>query len=121
MAQTKYKEYVEKMLRENKDLFDKFQPIHDKYALDPDSHQEEFNQVGEKVMNIVNEYDNKLCASSERGGYGKFTSNLSEKFRAEIKNHYSMLDHIGIIPTKREEFLSPKGKDFVLKKISLPR
>ena len=96
MAKTKYKEYFEKMLEHNKDMFDAFRKIHDKYVLDQEGLQEEYNKIGAEIMNIINDYEDRLCRQSEKGGYGSFTVKLSEKFRAEIKKEFSHIDYVGI-------------------------
>ena len=105
---TKSKEYVDRMLNGEKELFEEFSQIHAKYALDEDKYQEEFNKVGEKVMIVTAEWEDKLCKQSEKAGYGSFTSNLSEKFRQELKKVFPLIDHVGIIV-----------KTFNIKKISL--
>lgn len=105
---TKYKQYVDRMLESEKELFAEFSQIHAKYSLDEDKYQEEFNKIGEKVLIVVAEWENKLCRQSEKAGYGSFTSNLSEKFRQELKRIFPLIDHIGIIV-----------RPFTLKKIRL--
>jgi hypothetical protein len=100
MAQPKYKEYVEKMFAQNQELFDSFRQVHDKYVLNPEPLQEEFNKIGSKVMSVIADYEDRLCSQSERGGYGSFTMKLSEKFRAEIKKHFSEIDKVGIVVFK---------------------
>jgi len=105
---TKYKEYVKKMLAANKELFEAFKRLHDEYALNPDKWQEEYNREGEKVLEVVRDYENRLCLQSEKGGYAKFTPALSEKFQAEIKKLFPMIYHIGLKPDV-----------FTLKKINL--
>lgn len=104
----KFLEYYQKMLQTNKELFDRFGKIHADYTLDPDRHQEEFNKVGAEVLKVIHSWENKLCSQSEKAGYASFTSNLAEKFQTEVKNHFSLIDHIGIIV-----------KPFSLKKINL--
>src|SRR5687768_8226473 len=69
LRMTKYKEFFEKMLLENKADFDKFRAIHADYGMDEESHQDEFNKVGAEILKIVNEWENKLCAHSEKAGY----------------------------------------------------
>ena len=96
------------MLRDNQHLFDRFAHIHADYGLDPDQHQEEFNRIGVKVLKVVREWENKLCSQSEKAGYGTFTGNLAEKFQAEVKNHFPLIDHVGLIV-----------KPFTLRKINL--
>lgn len=109
---TKYKEYVKRMINLNKNAFDEFQSIHDKYILDPQSNQPEFNRVGEKILAVVREWEQKLCLQSEKGGYGSFTSNLSEKFLEEIKKTFSEIDKVGIISKVNKKI------PFQIKKIS---
>src|SRR3989344_5781524 len=106
---TKYKEYLNKMLAENKELFAAFRKLHNDYTLDPDSLQDKFNSEGKKVMEIVREYENRLCANTERGMYNKFSVNLAEKFQSEVKRVFPMIDHVGLIV-----------ETFNLKKINLP-
>lgn len=96
------------MLEQNRKLFDAFRKLHDEYQLDQDSLQERFNSEGEKVMGVVREWENKLCMQSEKGGFGKYTSSLAEKFREEVRKVFPMIDYVGI-----------KIKPFSLKKIQL--
>jgi hypothetical protein len=105
---TKYKEYFERMIKENKSAFEKFKKIHAKYGLYEDRYQDEFNREGEKILKIVAEWENKLCSQSEKAGFGSFTGNLSEKFQAELKKAFPLIDHVGIVISK-----------FSLKKIHL--
>jgi len=112
---TKYKEYFQKMVNANKELFDKFAKLHTDYGMDNDKFQEEFNKEGEKVQVVIHEWENRLCSHSEKAGYGGYTGNLAEKFQEEIKNHFPLIDHIGIIVRK----LPPIKSGFSLKKISL--
>ena len=84
------------MLEHNKELFDDFRKIHDKYILDQENLQNEYNKIGAEIINIINEYEDRLCRQSEKGGYGSFTTKLSEKFRNEIKKEFSHIDYIGI-------------------------
>lgn len=115
---TKYKQYVDRMLDSEKEVFASFKEIHDKYALDEDTFQEAFNKKGEKILEILNEWENKLCNQSEKGGYSAFTPKLAEKFREEVKKHFPFIDHIGI----KVQFapIKPQAEDsFKLKRINL--
>ena len=104
MAKAKYKEYVERMLELHKEEFEKFREVHDRYALNEDELQEEFNEVGGKIMLLVKQWENKLCMQSEKGGYGSYTSKLAEKFQEEVKKHFPKIDQVGIIVEKPEPF-----------------
>ena len=81
---TKYKEYFQKMVNANKELFDKFAKLHTDYGMDNDKFQEEFNKEGEKVQVVIHEWENRLCSHSEKAGYGGYTGNLAENFQEEI-------------------------------------
>lgn len=105
---TKYKEYFDRMVSENKEAFDKFAKIHMDYGMDEEKYQEEFNKEGEYVLKIIHMWEDKLCKQSEKAGFGNYTVNLAEKFQAEVKSHFPLIDHIGIIVKK-----------FSLKKIKL--
>jgi len=97
---TKYRQYYEKMVSENKDIFDSFTKAHFEYSLDQDKNQEEFNQIGEKVLNVIHEWEDRLCKHSENAGFGNYTTNLAEKFQTEIKSHFPLIDHVGIVVNK---------------------
>jgi len=121
---TKYKEYFLKMLEQNKELFDSFRITHDKYALNPEAMQKAFNDEGEKIRTIVNDYENKLCSQSEVGGYSSFVGKLAEKFRAEVKREFLKIDHIGIITKTPKVTADPaleftSDDKFFIKKINL--
>lgn len=113
MAKAKYKEYVEKMISLNQALFDQFKVIHNQYSLNEEVYQEKFNQMGEKVMKIIKEYEAKLCHGSENK-FNQFTPQLAEKFMGEIRRHFPLIDHVGIITEN-----VPPRKTFNLKKIRL--
>lgn len=108
---TKYKQYFNEMIEQNKDVFDAFKVIHDKYMLNPDNNQKEFNLIGENIMNIVLKYENKLCSHSEGGKYGKYSTQLADKFRSEIRKVYPKIDFIGsIISSPDDDFKNSMKK-----------
>lgn len=100
----KYKEYFQKMLDQNKEVFDKFRIIHDEYTLNPDKFQEKLNAEGSKIMYIVRKYEDMLCGRSEGTGYGAYSGKLAEKFQEEVRKHFPQIDSIGIIRKKRDTF-----------------
>jgi hypothetical protein len=105
---TKYKEYFDRMVSENKEAFDKFTQAHFEYSIDQNKNQEKFNEEGEKILVIIKEWEDKLCSQSEKAGFANYTGNLAEKFQDEVKSHFPLIDHIGIVVNK-----------FSLKKIKL--
>lgn len=98
----KYKLYFQKMLEENKDIFAEFTRLHFEYSLNQEKNQDAFNSLGEKILRIIQDYENRLCKSSEGAGYGNYTGSLAEKFQNEVRSHFPLIDHIGIITKKFE-------------------
>ncbi len=92
---SKYKEFYEDMISSHEDLFDKFKTIHDKYDLSPEKNQEEFNIIGQDILQLIRRYENMLCGKSESGKYGKFSSKLSEKFWELIRSNFPKIDMVG--------------------------
>ncbi|OGM66617.1 hypothetical protein A2962_04370 [Candidatus Woesebacteria bacterium RIFCSPLOWO2_01_FULL_39_61] len=105
------------MLNENKELFDKFQKLHNDYALNPEPLQEIYNRDGEKILTLIREYENRLCANTERGMYNKYSAGLAEKFQNEVRKRFPMIDHVGL--KTENNFNQVVSNDFVLKKIKL--
>jgi len=112
---TKYQEYFEKMLTENKPLFENFRNVHQKYTLDQTIWQSDFNEAGSKIVDVIRDYENRLCANTERGMYTKFSGGLSEKFWNLIRKDFPLIDNVGLIVDSK-----PGEKNlFNIKKISL--
>ena len=93
---SKYRAAVQQMLEENKELFEEFKPIHNAYVLNPTANQAKYNAIGATVMDMIREYERKLCVKMGAGQYSKFSMNLSEKFMEEIKAIYPKIMFIGI-------------------------
>lgn len=96
---TKYKEIFEEMVSKYEKEFDAFQEIHDKYEENPKEWQTKFNEEGAKIMEIVREYEDKLCGHMENTKNSTYSAGLAEKFRGEIKRYLPKLDMIGVIIT----------------------
>lgn len=107
----KYKEYVKKMIDENKEAFTAFKKLHDEYALNMTPLQKKYNEEGGKIADIVREYDDRLCRNTERGQYSTFSGGLSEKFHAEVKKIFPMIDHIGLIPQEQAMLIPQEDTD----------
>ena len=84
------------MLVVHEQLFAKFKDIHDKFATDPDTHKQEFNRVGSEVLEVIRRYEKKLCGSTERSTYSKYSANLSEKLWQAVRMLFPKIDYIGI-------------------------
>lgn len=84
------------MIEENKELFNKFREIHEKYVEDESTNQEEFNKQGEKVFEVIRKYELLLTSKSEGGQYGKFSSNLADKFMEQVRSVFPRIDFVGV-------------------------
>lgn len=93
---TRYKQAYQEMYSQNKELFDNFKKVHDGYTKDQEFFQFRFNKIGRRVLEAVHEHENKLCGKTERGVYNKFSGNLSEKFRQEVKKAFPKIDFVGV-------------------------
>jgi hypothetical protein len=96
MATPKYKEFYTLMIKQNSEAFEDFRKVHDNFARDPKKWQTEFNKLGSDVLDIIRDYENRLCRQSEGAGNSKFTTNLANKFQAEVKSHFPKIGFIGM-------------------------
>lgn len=92
----KFKEYFQMMLEENKETFENFKDIHDHYTLEPQKYQKVFNEYGKEILEITQDWENRLCAKSESGGYGRYSTALADKFREEVKRYLPKINFIGL-------------------------
>ncbi len=93
---SKYKQLFDEMLIKNRELFIKFKITHDLYVNDPKNNKEEFNELGQQILPIIRDYENRLCGHSEQGQFSKYSANLSDKFWAEVRKNYPRIDFVGI-------------------------
>lgn len=84
------------MIDQNLKVFSSFQVTHDNYANNPSAWQDTFNQDGAKILEIIRQWERKLCQHSERGQYGKYSSILSEKFWNIVRIDYPKIDFVGV-------------------------
>lgn len=93
---TKYLEVFSEMVKKYEKEFDSFQELHESYEKDPRKWQKEFNTEGEKIMEIVRVYEDRLCGHMENTQKAAYSASLAEKFRNEIKRYLPKLDMIGV-------------------------
>lgn len=93
---SKYKKAVEQMISENKEIFDNFKVVHDNYVLDRNKWTVEFNKQGEVVLEIIRKYEKLLTLHSDNSSFSKFSTNLSDKFWAEVRKIYPKIDFVGV-------------------------
>jgi hypothetical protein len=93
---TKYRQAYLEMVEQNQELFTQFREIHDGYIQDRKTWSKQFHEVGGRVIAIMRDQEQKLCASMERGKHSMFSQKLSEKFWSEIRKNYSHIELVGV-------------------------
>ena len=93
---TKYQKHFLAMIDENKQFFDTFEDLHDKYKKNPEQYQDEYNKMGEKALDIIRRYEQSVVAKSTTSQYAKFSNNLSEKFWDAVRGKFPMIDFVGV-------------------------
>lgn len=93
---TKYQKYFLEMINDRNEQFKHFKEIHDKYMQDPVIYQDEFNREGKLVVEIIREWERKLCSHSEKGQYGKYSQSLADKFWQEVRKNFPKIDFVGV-------------------------
>ena len=96
MSQAKYKQYFLKMEEQNKELFAEFFQIHQLFEMEGEKHQEKFHSVGQKVVDIVRDWDRRLCSAMGKGAFSQYSQKLSEKFWDEVRVMFPLIDKVGV-------------------------
>lgn len=96
MSQTKYREYYEKMVAENRQLFDDFLKINDNFKANSETNADEFHQVGQRVVDKIRDYDRRLCSAMGRGVFSTYSQKLSEKFWDLARQDFDQIDMVGV-------------------------
>ena len=93
---TKFKKYFQEMSDQNVELFARFQPIHDGYKSDRQKWSAQFHEEGRKVVDVVHDWEKRLCSGMERSQNGVYSSKLAEKFWSEVKSRFSHIELVGV-------------------------
>jgi hypothetical protein len=93
---TKSQQVFQDMMEYHTAVFTSFKKVHDDYEKDPQKYQQQLNEEGEQVLLIIRKYENILCAHSESGRYGKFSSKTADKFWSFIRKQFPKIDCVGL-------------------------
>lgn len=96
MAKQLYTLAYEEMVKLHAVEFTAFAKIHEQYKKDQTTWQSKFDALGKPLVRIITETENRLCQKMEGGVHGKFSANLAEKFRAEVRTHFPLIDFVGV-------------------------
>lgn len=92
----KFKKYFLDMCEQNAELFAGFQPIHDGYKVDRKKWSQQFHDYGKNVVEVIHDWEQRLCSGMERGQNAVYSSKLSEKFWGEVKARFSHIELVGV-------------------------
>ena len=92
----KYKQLFQEMSDEHQELFARFDAIHTGYLQNRRAFSAQFHTLGQEVVDIMRDWERRLCAGMERGSNGVFSSKVADKFWSEIKKRYSHIEMVGV-------------------------
>jgi hypothetical protein len=96
MSKTLFLQAYADMVAKNLELFNHFSDLQEKYRQKPEVWKSEFDTVGKSVVRIVDETENRLCSKMENTSKGKYSDNLADKFRSEVRKNFPLIDLVGI-------------------------
>lgn len=96
MSNQKYKLFYQLMMDQNKQAFVDFKKIHDGFQKNAAEWEEKFHTEGRDILDIIRDWERRLCSGMERGQYAGYSSKLSEKFWEEVKKYLPLIDEVGV-------------------------
>lgn len=93
---TKYRKYFQEMLDQNQEKFSAFKVIHDGYQADRKQWSQRFHAEGQPIVDLIREYERRLCSGMERGKNAVFSAKVAEKFWAEVKTYLPLIERVGV-------------------------
>ncbi len=93
---TKYKQLFHQMLEANQEQFTAFKVVHDGYQTDRKQWSAQFHEDGKAILEIIRDWERRLCCSMERGKFAAYSNKVSDKFRDEIRMYLPLVDRIGV-------------------------
>ncbi len=93
---TKFRQAVEEMVHAHEAEFAEFEKVQALYKQDQTKYQDKFDEVGKPLVRVIEMTESKLCGKMENGGKGKFSATLADKFRAEVKARFPLIDFVGV-------------------------
>jgi hypothetical protein len=92
----KYKQFFLEMSDQNEELFKRFDEIHSGYLQNRKTWSAKFHKIGQEVVDIIRDWERRLCSGMERGNNGVYSMKLAEKFWSEVKKRYSHIELVGV-------------------------
>lgn len=96
MPSVKYKHFYQLMSEQNAQLLQKFLTIHNGFATEPAKWEQQFHDVGRDVLDVIRDWERRLCSGTEKSNYALYSSKLAEKFWDEVKKDFPLIDQVGL-------------------------
>ncbi len=96
MAAPLFLKAYEGMMANHEEEFARFSDIHAKFSQDQDKWKTKYDEIGKPILRIISDTENKLCMKMENSGRGKYADNLSDKFRAQVRAAFPLIDLVGV-------------------------
>jgi len=96
MPTAKYKVYYQKMIDDHRQLFDQFAVLNEQFTQDQAAVADEFHHLGQQVLEVVRDFDRRLCAAMGKGIYSTYSQKLSEQFWSLVRQDFSQIDMVGV-------------------------
>ncbi len=96
MSSPKFRKFFNDMFEQHKELFLRFKLLNDDFATDRKKYQAEFNEVGKQVVDIIHDWEGRLCGHMEKGDKAVYSKNVADKFWTEIRAYFPYVDWVGV-------------------------
>lgn len=100
MQLPKYRHFYQLMIERNAEIFKKFTQIHEGFSQNPADWADQFHTVGRDVLDVIRDWERRLCFGTEKGKYAQFSTQLAEKFWSEVKKEYPLIMQVGLVRKK---------------------
>jgi hypothetical protein len=93
---TKYKQYVQEMMDQHAQLLADFKVVHDGYQQDRKQWSARFHAEGQPIVDLLRDWERRLCSGMERGKNAAYSARLAEKFWSEVKLYLPLIERVGV-------------------------
>ena len=93
---TKYRQVYLQMVEAHTEQFSAFKVVHDGYQTERKVWSAQFHALGKPLVEIIRDWEQRLCSSMERGKFAAYSNKVSEKFWDEIRKVYPLIDRVGV-------------------------
>lgn len=100
MAKTKSQQTYDLLKQNQAGLYQDFAKIHAEFSQNQTKNRDQFNRIGRDFINIVRAYERRLCGGMERTNNSVYSTGVSEKYWALIRQDFPLVDQVGVVIKK---------------------